>query len=519
MKYYKLLNFKKRPFANIPDREMFFKSAQHLNCLQRLELAVRLQRGLSVVIGKTGIGKTTLSRQLLQQLTTEEQRIQARLILDPQCGSALEFLQAMSKNLGLPADNESTEQQLKGNIKKYLEQTSQRGGITALIIDDGQTLPKFTLEILDAFLTLETKRKKLLQIVIFAGESFNLVLQNQADLASHIAVRVNLRPFSLGETKQMIAFRLSRSHQKSNAALRIFSQPAVLLIYLLSGGCPRRIVTLCSRLIIALLIKNKQRAGAFDLLYSLKGNTRMTRLYRKGLIIILALSGTAIILSPEIFHRPAESGVRQSILRVTPARAAGTKPIPVKTETAVKPVKPVKSVKSVKQPKQLKHRTLKRKKRQTASLPIRVEPAILGKLQVHRGDTLSKMIARVYGRCTEDRLRLVRKANKVLSSGKLLPGTVIKFPGTARVNFQPAAHEFWLQLGIKNTLQTAVNVLKAYPTDAPPIIIVPARRSPEDKTITFMIVLEKRFKKKSAATAVLKSLPSNLRKQAVIRHQ
>ncbi len=487
---------------------MFFKSAQHLNCLQRLELAVRLRQGLSVVIGKTGTGKTTLSRQFLQQLTTEEQHIQAQLILDPQCSSAREFLQAMSKSLGLTIDNDSTEQQLKDNIKKYLEQESERGKITALIIDDGQKLPDFALEILDTFLTFETNSRKLLQVVIFAGEEFNLVLQNKADLSGRIAVRVSLRPFSLGETKQMIAFRLSRSHHKSAAAPRIFSPPAVLFIHLLSGGYPRRIVTLCSRLIITLLIKNKQRAGLFDLLSSLKDNTKNAQLRRKVLSIILVLCViTAIIIGPEIFHYPKESGLRQTILQGALAKAEKTKPV---SRTAKMPPNPVHRVKP------LKSRTAKQ---ETACIPMRIEPAVLGSLPVHQGDIPSKMIARVYGRYTESRMELVQKANKGLNLKQLRPGVIIKFPGESRINFQPAAHEFWLQLKVMDTLKAAVDVLKAYPADAPPIIIVPARRSIKDKAAVFMIVLEKRFKQKSAAAAILKSLPPSLREKAVIRHQ
>jgi len=508
MKYYRPFNFSKRPFANIPDQEIFFKADQHINCLQRVELAVRLRQGLIVVTGKTGTGKTTLSRRLLQQLTTKEQCIQAQLIIDPQCVSALEFLQAMSESLGLPIDNDSTEQQLKDNIKKYLEQASQEGKITALLIDDGQKLPDFTLEILDNFLTFETNRRKLLQVVIFAGEKFNLVLRNKTDLTGHIAVRVSLRPFNLGETKQMIAFRLSRSHHKSTAAPRIFSPSVTLLIYLLSGGYPQRIVTLCSRLIITLLIKNKQRAGLFNLLGSLKENTQSAQLRRGALGILLALCIiTAIVLAPKLFHHPKESGLRQTILQGTQARAEKIKPL---SKTAKIPPKPVHRVKLLKN---------LAAKQETGCIPMRTEPALLGRLIVHQGDIISKMIARVYGRYTESRMELVQKANKGLNLRQLWSGVIIKFPGEYKIDFQPETHKFWLQLKVLNTLQAAVDVLKAYPADAPPIIIVPARCSAKDKAAVFMIVLEKRFKKKSAAAAILKSLPPSLREEAVIRHQ
>ncbi len=509
MKYYRLLNFNKEPFSNSPDPDMLFKSSQHLACLNRLELAIRQQRGLSVVTGAIGTGKTTLSRQLLQLLNTKDQGVQAHLIVGPECGSAQEFLQAMGQLFELRMDNKPTAGQLKDNIKKYLfEQAAERGKIPVLIIDNGQELPDFALEILDAFLTFKTNHHKLLQIVIFAREEFNLVLQNKTNLTGHIAARIHLRPFSLGETKQMIAFRLSKSHHKSTAAPRIFSSPAVLLIYLLSGGYPHRIVTLCSRLIITLLVKNKQRAGLFDLLSSLKDNAQSAQPHRRGLIIIMSLSViTIIVLGPELFHHPKESSVRQTILQSALAKAEKTKPV---SRTVEMPHNPAHRVKP------LKSRAAKQK---TAYTPMRIEPAVLGRLLVHQGDILSKMIARVYGRYTRNRMELVQRANKGLNLKQLRPGTVIKFPGEAKANFQPAAHEFWLQLGVMSTIQAAVDVLKAYPASAPPIIIVPARRSAKDKAPVFMIVLEKRFKKKSAAAAILKSLPLSLRKEAVIRHQ
>ncbi len=508
MKYYRLLNFKKETFSNSPDPDMLFKSGQHLACLERLEPAIRQQRGLSVVIGATGIGKTTLSRQLLRLLNTAHQHIQARLIIDPKCSSAREFLQAIGQLFELRMDNEPTAEQLKDNIKKYLfEQAAERGKIPVLIIDDGQKLPDFALEILDTFLTFETNRQKLLQVVIFAREEFNLVLQNKANLTGHIATHVNLRPFSLSETKQMIAFRLSRSHHKSTAAPRIFSPSAILLIHLLSGGYPHRIVALCSRLIITLLIKNKQRAGLFDLLSSLKDNTQSAQPHRRGLIIIIYLSViTAIVLGPELFHHPKESGLRQTILQGALAKAEKTKPV---SRTAEMPHSPAQRVKPLKS---------RAARQETACIPMRIEPAVLGRLPVHQGDIPSKMIARVYGRYTGSRMKLVQRANKGLNLKQLRPGLIIKFPGEARINFQPAAHEFWLQLKVQDTLKAAVDILKAYPASAPPIISVPARRSAKDKA-AFMIVLEKRFKKKSAAAAILKSLPPSLRKEAIIRHQ
>ncbi|MBW2333990.1 MAG: transposase, partial [Deltaproteobacteria bacterium] len=91
MDYFKILNFKKEPFSNSPDPEFFFESLEHLGCLQKLELSLRLRRGLNVVIGDVGTGKTTLCRQLIRKFSGEE-KVETYLILDPYFSSPLEFL-------------------------------------------------------------------------------------------------------------------------------------------------------------------------------------------------------------------------------------------------------------------------------------------------------------------------------------------------------------------------------------------------------------------------------------------
>ena len=67
MEYFKLLDLKKEPFSTSPDPVFFYESHEHKECLNRLEIAIRLRRGLSVVMGEVGTGKTTVSRMLIQR--------------------------------------------------------------------------------------------------------------------------------------------------------------------------------------------------------------------------------------------------------------------------------------------------------------------------------------------------------------------------------------------------------------------------------------------------------------------
>ena len=66
MNYYELLGLQREPFSTTPDPYFFYRSPQHQEALERLEIALRLRRGLNLIIGDIGSGKTTLARVLLQ---------------------------------------------------------------------------------------------------------------------------------------------------------------------------------------------------------------------------------------------------------------------------------------------------------------------------------------------------------------------------------------------------------------------------------------------------------------------
>ena len=94
MDYFDILNFAREPFSNSPDPDFFYQSVQHTGCLQQLELAIRLRRGLNVVIGHVGTGKTTLCRELIRRLDGDGQ-IDTHLMLDPGMRTDSAFLSAV----------------------------------------------------------------------------------------------------------------------------------------------------------------------------------------------------------------------------------------------------------------------------------------------------------------------------------------------------------------------------------------------------------------------------------------
>jgi len=268
MEYFDLLEFKKEPFSNSPEPEFLFASSQHNTCLQRLELAVRLRRGLNIVIGAVGTGKTTLCRKLIQNLSlpaaNDSLAIETFLLLDPAVVNQLSFVKTVASLLGiLDISTEDREWQIKEKIKNFLfEQGVQEQKNIVLIIDEGQKIPDDCLEILREFLNYETNSFKLLQIVIFAQPEFSKSLAARENLLDRVNYLYHLPPLSFLQTKAMIEHRISIASQDPVRS-PLFTFGGILAVYIATAGYPRKVVSLCHQVLLMMIIRGKGKAGWF----------------------------------------------------------------------------------------------------------------------------------------------------------------------------------------------------------------------------------------------------------------
>jgi len=259
MDYFESLDIKKEPFSNSPDPDFFYESRQHNKCLQKLELSIRLRRGLNVVVADVGLGKTTLCRQLIRRFASDK-AFSTHLLLDPSCATAMEFLTIIAQMLGEPVSPQDTQRQLKERIKDHLfSQGVEKKRVIVLIIDEGQKLPVFCVEALREFLNYETNSNKLLQIVIFAQKEFDHVLKNHPNFTDRVSLYQSISPFSCLETKRMVRFRLREASQGVDPG--IFTKPGFFALHMATGGYPRKIVELCHRVLLAMILQNKKQAG------------------------------------------------------------------------------------------------------------------------------------------------------------------------------------------------------------------------------------------------------------------
>jgi general secretion pathway protein A len=251
MEYYELMGLKEEPFASSPNPRYLFKSTEHRECLNRLEIAIRLRRGLSVVLGRIGTGKTTLSRALLQSFRQDMEHYQFGMILDPIFPSEYAFMRNIVDLFRIRSRARSV-LECKNAIETFLFQKGvEEGKIIVLVIDEGQNLTPTYLEALRNLLNYETNEYKLLQLVIFAQLDFLPRLARNSNFEDRITTSYMLNPLNESDTKAMIQFRLTQAGWDGKEP--IFTDDASKMIYSVTRGYPRKVTNLCHNCIIEML--------------------------------------------------------------------------------------------------------------------------------------------------------------------------------------------------------------------------------------------------------------------------
>lgn len=242
MDYYNTLSLNKEPFSTSPDPYFFYPSISHNQALQRLEITVRLKRGLSLILGDVGIGKTTLGRTLVQTLNKEPGFV-SHMIFDPAYDSEFQFVAYLAKLFGIRPYFRSA-LDYKEAIERFLfKKCVEEGNIVVLIIDEAQKLSASSLEMLRTLLNYETNEYKLIQLIIIGQMELLPRLKRIRNFSDRIALKYILNPLDINETKNMIEFRLKQAGY--NSGNKLFADKAIDMIYQYSQGFPRKIANIC----------------------------------------------------------------------------------------------------------------------------------------------------------------------------------------------------------------------------------------------------------------------------------
>ena len=247
--YTEFFGFRELPFELTPDPRFLFLSPRHREALVNLRHALSTAKGMALLIGEAGTGKTTLLRTALR----EESRgaIQCIYICNPAL-TREEFIELIAKGLSLSPDAVHSKAAFLIELERVVKERRARGEVVAIAIDEAQSLPYELLEEVRLLANLETETEKLLPVVLTGQPELadRLNEMKLRQLKQRIALRCELAPLTLEETASYIAGRIRIA---GGDTTKVFTRDAVLLVHQRSRGIPRVINVICDNAFVTAL--------------------------------------------------------------------------------------------------------------------------------------------------------------------------------------------------------------------------------------------------------------------------
>ncbi len=256
MGYADYFKFDREPFSNAPNERFYFDSEQHNQALLRLKYSVDSNKGLAVLVGGVGTGKTTLARRMLDNLPIEKYE-SSLLVMIHSAITPEWILSRICMQLGVKQPD-SNPLKMLGQLYERLLQIEREGRRAVVLIDEAQMLQ--SRELMEEFrglLNLEIPDKKLLNIVFFGLPELDGVMQLDAPLAQRVAVKYTLRPLSLDAASSYIRHRLKVAGCKESP----FDAAVIPLVHKYSGGVPRLINTICDNALFETFLRRDAKVS------------------------------------------------------------------------------------------------------------------------------------------------------------------------------------------------------------------------------------------------------------------
>ncbi len=255
--YKQFFGLRENPFNVNPDPRYLYLTAQTRGTLDELRYGIETRKGLMLLTGEVGTGKTTLLNRLLDWL--HQQKTPTAFIFNPHLETShlFDFILA---DFEVPLDSRN-----KGNalmrLNHWLIERYRMGDNPVLIVDEAQGLPRHLLEEIRMLLNLETPREKLLQIVL-AGQpeiEDRLKQHDMRQLKQRITLRCKTAALTLEETHEYIQARL---HIAGANGTPIFASEAMDAVHFYSRGIPRITNLLCEHALINAYVSHVQPVPA-----------------------------------------------------------------------------------------------------------------------------------------------------------------------------------------------------------------------------------------------------------------
>jgi len=239
--YYQLT---KEPFYITPDPAFLFLSESHKQAMANIVYGIGMKKGLMTIIGDIGVGKTMVAQALLARSDSEYLKT---IFIDNADISFSDLLHVICRQLGLATDDNLS--QMLSTLHQFLLDEDKEERTVALFIDDAHSMPVETLDNLVVLSNLETKDRKLLQIVLIGQPKLDTLLEKNElrHIKQRVAIRATITALSPAESLTYVGHRLEKAGAKDTSA---FTDKALKRIVKEAKGIPRVINMLCDNALV-----------------------------------------------------------------------------------------------------------------------------------------------------------------------------------------------------------------------------------------------------------------------------
>lgn len=246
--YREFFGLRSLPFELRPDLRFLFLTARHREALSNLQYGVSAGKGLTLLVGEAGTGKTTIIKAFLASRLGRACRC---VCIDNPRLTRSEFYEMLARRLALSKDAETSKARFLLEVETAAAGRGEQGEpLVVLIVDEAQALSPELVDEVRLLTNLETERKKLVSVVLAGQPEMAERLEEPAfrALKQRVELRCELGPFNLRETAGYIAGRIRIA---GGEPARVFTRDAILAIHELSNGIPRTISVMCDNALVA----------------------------------------------------------------------------------------------------------------------------------------------------------------------------------------------------------------------------------------------------------------------------